>query len=95
MHGIVSCMDVYLSVFLMGSICFVVRIDFNVGLFCFVKFVHFQCVFLWCKCLCVCNHKHCHVKYPFPIVLCFFVFIQCLMVFLLIFHLVLLLMLVI
>jgi hypothetical protein len=32
-HAIVSCRDVYLGVFLTSSVCFVVCIDFNVGLF--------------------------------------------------------------
>jgi hypothetical protein len=52
-HAIVFYMDVYISVFVMGSICFVVCIDFNVDLFCFVKFgIHFQCV-SYGACVCV------------------------------------------
>jgi len=41
-HVIVSCKDVYLGVFLTSFVCFIVCIDFNVGLFCFAKLgVHF------------------------------------------------------
>jgi hypothetical protein len=71
-RAIMSYMDVYLVFFFTNSICFVVCIDFNVNLFCFVKsIVHFQCVFLWHRCLCGYNHKHCHVHYSFPFVFMF------------------------
>ncbi len=41
-HAIMSRKDVYLGVFLTSLVCFVVCIDFHVGLFCFAKLgVHF------------------------------------------------------
>ncbi len=72
MCAIMSYRHVYLVVFFMVSICFVVCIDFNVNLFCFVEsIVHFQRVSLWHRCFCGYNHKHCPVKYSFPLVFMF------------------------
>jgi len=73
-RAIMSYRDVYLFCF-MGSICFVMCIDFNVNLFCFVEFIiHFQCVFIWCRYLCGYNHEHCLGKYFPPLVFIFLCF---------------------
>jgi hypothetical protein len=62
----------YTFFFFNGFYLFVVCIDFNVNLFCFVESIaHFQCVFLWHRCLCGYNHEHYLVKYSFLLVFIF------------------------